>query len=120
MITLDDYISKSDRIRSMKLGMLYKLAEADISKSEFKRSYLDSFRLTKQAGISDTISKGLQGGVESAALVALLTGIPLGAAAHYLIEAANRNSEQETQKLRKIKHYSDKANAVELELSKKL
>jgi hypothetical protein len=120
MITLDDYISKSDRIKSMKLGMLYKLAEAGMTKSEFKKSYINSFKLTKQAGISDTISKGLQGGIESAALVALLTGIPLGAATHYIIEAANRNSEKETQKIRKIKHYADKANAVELELSKNL
>lgn len=120
MKTLDDYINNSDRIKSMKLGMLYKIAEAGMTKSEFKRSYLNSFKLTKQASWIDSLQKGVNLSVESAAALALLTGIPIGVASHYLIEAANRNSEKETQKLRKIKHYADKANAIELELSKKL
>lgn len=129
MITLDNFISKEERRDLINLGIMSKLAEHNMSLSDFNRSVRSMYnssnasrtgRLTKSAGISISPSDIIDGTAESIAAVSLLAGIPIGVAAHYIRRAAKRKSKEQLRAINRVKHYASKSNIIESELSDKL
>lgn len=117
MLTLNDFITREERLSAIRGGMLSKMAEHSIHPAIFK-DYVSNSRLEKKA---DFNIKGLaSGALENAIMLAVLAGIPLGVAHHYISEATNRKSVEEQKQLNKIKHYASKTNKVESDLAKVL
>ena len=109
-------LEPEERRKCMALGATFKCAEAGITANHKVAKQLDplyqSQDLTKSAQLSDIADTGLQ----TLLLTSLVTGIPLGAAAHFLGQSTDRSTRETREKEMEIKHYREAAKELDAEM----
>lgn len=99
-----DYLTEEERIDCWKAGMVRKMASCGVTPSQL------GFEKTAQiGGVLSAAGQGLSkipefvgGGVQNAAALALLLGLPLGAVLHF-VDRSMRRDNKEIEKLTKIR-----------------
>jgi len=109
-------LSPAERKQCMALGALAKCAEEGVHSSDAIFDKLQPFfstgDITKEAQLADIADTGLQ----ALLLTSLVTGVPLGVAAHYLGKATTRDNKETRATKQEIQHYRDAAKDLDAEM----
>jgi len=98
-------LSPKERVSAMKLGAMLEFADKGIGPSS-----IDGF--VKQAVIP-AFGGFLEGTAKAIVVTALLTGVPLGVAAHLIGNQVSSNRRQEREKLDRIRYYRNVGSQLE-------
>ena len=110
-------LTPEERQSCMAIGALAKCAEAGVHHKdpifEKLQPFFDRGTLNKKAqSIGGTMDAGLQ----ALLLASLVSGVPLGVAAHYIGKSTDRSTKDIRAKKQEIQHYRDAAKDLDAEM----
>ena len=102
MINYNKYLTPTERAQCLLFGALMKCAEHNVSPKQFGR-------LVKSADVLDAPTAAMK----TIAGIALITGIPIGIAAHVVGQHVNRERQKERELKEQIKYYRNTVGGLE-------